>query len=259
MTSLSTHSRPSRPPAPPTPTVRSRTGPHDRATAGGGVPDPAQRPAHGRGAGPGLHRPGARRRRRARRGVPRRAALPARGPALGGAGPVPAVDRPLRHRAVRGAGRGRDHPGRGAGDLRLRRVAGCRCRAWRPTRPAWRSPAARWATASTVATGMALGLRHQGNPARVYNLLSDGELDEGSTWEAALQIAPPRPGQRHRDRRRQRPAGRRPHRGHPAHRAGRRQVAGVRLARPAGGRQRHRRAGRRLRRAARATRARRRC
>src|ERR687889_567786 len=41
----------------------------------------------------------------------------------------------------------------------------------------------------TVATGMALGLRHQGNPAHVYNLLSDGELDEGSTWEAALQIA----------------------------------------------------------------------
>ena len=41
----------------------------------------------------------------------------------------------------------------------------------------------------TVATGMALGLRHQGNPARVYNLLSDGELDEGSTWEAAMQIA----------------------------------------------------------------------
>jgi transketolase len=37
-----------------------------------------------------------------------------------------------------------------------------------------------------VATGMALGLRHQGNDAHVYNLLSDGELDEGSTWEAAL-------------------------------------------------------------------------
>jgi transketolase len=41
----------------------------------------------------------------------------------------------------------------------------------------------------TVATGMALGLRHQGNDARVYNLLSDGELDEGSTWEAALACA----------------------------------------------------------------------
>jgi transketolase len=40
-----------------------------------------------------------------------------------------------------------------------------------------------------VATGMALGLRHQGNNARVYNLLSDGELDEGSTWEAALACA----------------------------------------------------------------------
>lgn len=41
----------------------------------------------------------------------------------------------------------------------------------------------------TVATGMALGLRHHGNPARVFNLLSDGELDEGSTWEAAMACA----------------------------------------------------------------------
>jgi transketolase len=40
-----------------------------------------------------------------------------------------------------------------------------------------------------VATGMALGLRHLGNDAHVYNLLSDGELDEGSTWEAALACA----------------------------------------------------------------------
>ncbi len=38
----------------------------------------------------------------------------------------------------------------------------------------------------TVAVGMALGLRHQSNPARVINFLSDGELDEGSTWEAAM-------------------------------------------------------------------------
>jgi transketolase len=37
-----------------------------------------------------------------------------------------------------------------------------------------------------VACGMALGLRRLGNPARVVNLLSDGELDEGSTWEAAM-------------------------------------------------------------------------
>jgi transketolase len=40
-----------------------------------------------------------------------------------------------------------------------------------------------------VATGMALGLRRLGNPARVYDLLSDGELDEGSTWEAAMACA----------------------------------------------------------------------
>jgi transketolase len=40
-----------------------------------------------------------------------------------------------------------------------------------------------------VATGMALGLRYQEDQARVYNLLSDGELDEGSTWEAALACA----------------------------------------------------------------------
>jgi transketolase len=40
-----------------------------------------------------------------------------------------------------------------------------------------------------VATGMALGLRHLGNPARVLDLLSDGELDEGSTWEAAMACA----------------------------------------------------------------------
>ena len=40
-----------------------------------------------------------------------------------------------------------------------------------------------------VAVGLALGLRHRGNPARVYNFLSDGELDEGSTWEAAMGAA----------------------------------------------------------------------
>lgn len=38
----------------------------------------------------------------------------------------------------------------------------------------------------TVAVGMALGMRHQGSTARVFNFLSDGELDEGSTWEAAM-------------------------------------------------------------------------
>ena len=40
-----------------------------------------------------------------------------------------------------------------------------------------------------IATGMALGLRHQGRAARVVNLLSDGELNEGATWEAAMSCA----------------------------------------------------------------------
>jgi transketolase len=36
---------------------------------------------------------------------------------------------------------------------------------------------------------MALALRHKRNPAFVYNSMSDGELDEGSTWEAALSAS----------------------------------------------------------------------
>ena len=37
-----------------------------------------------------------------------------------------------------------------------------------------------------VAAGMALGARMAGKAYRVFNLLSDGELQEGSTWEAAM-------------------------------------------------------------------------
>lgn len=40
-----------------------------------------------------------------------------------------------------------------------------------------------------IGVGMALGLRYQKNPAFVYNSMSDGELDEGSTWEAAMGAA----------------------------------------------------------------------
>jgi transketolase len=40
-----------------------------------------------------------------------------------------------------------------------------------------------------IAVGMALALRHRQNPAFVYNSMSDGELDEGSTWEAAMGAA----------------------------------------------------------------------
>jgi len=37
-----------------------------------------------------------------------------------------------------------------------------------------------------IAVGMALALKHKKSKSFVYNLLSDGELDEGHTWEAAM-------------------------------------------------------------------------
>jgi transketolase len=40
-----------------------------------------------------------------------------------------------------------------------------------------------------IGVGMALALKQKGNPAFVYNSMSDGELDEGSTWEAAMGAA----------------------------------------------------------------------
>ncbi len=41
----------------------------------------------------------------------------------------------------------------------------------------------------SVAVGMALGLKHQGNSARVYTLLGDGEIQEGQVWEACMAAA----------------------------------------------------------------------
>ena len=37
-----------------------------------------------------------------------------------------------------------------------------------------------------IAIGIALGLKRKGSKSFVYNLFSDGEIDEGSTWEAAM-------------------------------------------------------------------------
>lgn len=37
-----------------------------------------------------------------------------------------------------------------------------------------------------IAVGMCLGLKRKGSQSFVYNLMSDGELGEGSTWEAAM-------------------------------------------------------------------------
>lgn len=40
-----------------------------------------------------------------------------------------------------------------------------------------------------IAVGQALGLRMKGSGAFVYNSMSDGELDEGAVWEAALSAS----------------------------------------------------------------------
>ena len=41
----------------------------------------------------------------------------------------------------------------------------------------------------SVANGMALGLRLDNNPARVYCIMGDGETQEGQIWEAAMTSA----------------------------------------------------------------------
>lgn len=40
-----------------------------------------------------------------------------------------------------------------------------------------------------IAVGMALGVKRKGGGQFVYNLMSDGELGEGSTWEAVMSAA----------------------------------------------------------------------
>lgn len=40
-----------------------------------------------------------------------------------------------------------------------------------------------------IGVGMALGLKRKQSASFVYNLMSDGELNEGSTWEAAMSAA----------------------------------------------------------------------
>ncbi len=41
----------------------------------------------------------------------------------------------------------------------------------------------------SVANGMALGLRLNNNPARVFCIMGDGEIQEGQIWEAAMTAA----------------------------------------------------------------------
>ena len=103
----------------------------------------------------------------------------------------------------------------------------------------------------SIGVGMALGLKRKSSRRRVYTLFSDGELDEGSMWEAIDVGRAPQARQPDRHRRRQQPAGRRPL---DARCMGFEpladEVRGLRLVRPARRRQRPRRGARRLRRRA---------
>jgi transketolase len=42
---------------------------------------------------------------------------------------------------------------------------------------------------ASIATGMALGAKHTGNPCHVYAVLGDGECQEGLIWEASMAAA----------------------------------------------------------------------
>ena len=158
--------------------------------------------------------------------------------------PVPALHRPLRDRPLRRPRRGRHHPASRNWRPTAPTTPGCRCPACPPTPPAWRSPAAPSATDSPSPSGMALGLRYQGSAARVFNFLSDGELDEGSTWEAAMGAAHHQLGNLTAmvDINALQADGETDTRA--AHRTRHRKVGGLRLVHPARRRQRRRRAAR---------------
>ena len=85
-----------------------------------------------------------------------------------------------------------------------------------------------------------------GSPRRTFVLTGDGELQEGSMWEAAMAAGHFGLDGLTAHRRPQRPPAGRPHRAHDAPRAARGHVARVRLERARGGRPRPRRAPRDL-------------
>ncbi|STV35813.1 transketolase [Klebsiella pneumoniae] len=109
-------------------------------------------------------------------------------PEWGGARSLPALSWPLRYRLLCRAAGGGHYPGSRTGNLRLRRQppADVRHGDLHPGDGDVRRLAGQ---GLSIAVGMALGLRQKQSKAWVYNSMSDGELDEGSTWEAAMSAA----------------------------------------------------------------------
>ncbi len=54
---------------------------------------------------------------------------------------------------------------------------------------AWTHPPALCGQGCSIAVGMALGAKHQGQDVKVYTLLGDGECQEGQIWEAFMSAA----------------------------------------------------------------------
>ena len=109
-------------------------------------------------------------------------------PSLGRSRPVPSFKWSLRHRPLCRADRGRHRPRSRTRDLWLRR---------KPSSDVWHGLLhARHGNVRrslglglSIAVGMGLGLKQKGSNSRVYTLFSDGELDEGSKWEAMMSAA----------------------------------------------------------------------
>ena len=142
-----------------------------------------------------------------------------------GARPLHPEQGPLRRRAVRDARALRLLPAR-----RARHVHGAAVAAQRPSRtarrcPAWRPTPGRSGTASRSRSAARWPPGCAGCDWRTFVVLGDGELQEGSNWEAAMTAAHYGLDDAHRDRRPQPPPAGRPHGGHQAPRAARRQVA----------------------------------
>ena len=83
----------------------------------------------------------------------------------------------------------------------------------------------------SIGVGMALAARMQKRDSRVFVVMGDGEINEGSVWEAALMRRQAQVVQSHRDHRLQQDPVRRADPRHPGSGAAPRQVARLRLRR----------------------------
>ena len=108
---------------------------------------------------------------------------------LGRARPVPALERPLCHRALCGADRGRHRSAKRSLRPTASTKAGCRCRAWPPTRRAWRCPGGSLGLGLSIAVGMGLGLKRKGSDSSRLHPVLRWRARRGLDWEAMMSAA----------------------------------------------------------------------